>query len=113
MKQLLLASAIGLAAVSGAFAGASKEATGQPVAQDECDSLWMKAMPKDGKLSETAAAEFITDVKSVNPDGDTTIEKEEFSNACEQGLIKDSAISGAGAGTSGTDAPAEGKEVTP
>ncbi|MGZ9262951.1 MAG: hypothetical protein ACXW6V_26085 [Candidatus Binatia bacterium] len=110
MKQLLVASAFALAAATGAHS-----AEGQKLSQPECDALWLKANPtKAEKLSESAAAVYIVDVKTVNPDGDGTIEKDEFANACAQGLIKSStATTGASEGTSGSDAAGETSDRTP
>ena len=69
----------------------------------------MQANPTNAeKLSESAAPAYIADVKAVNPDGDNTIEKDEFANACAQGLIKSTAATtGNSAGTAGKDAPGE------
>ena len=110
MKHLLVASATILAAASGAYAAAG----GSKLSQAECDSLWLQANPTNAdKISESAAQAYITDVKAVNPDGDTTIEKNEFTNACSQGLIKSSAATGMSSGTSGKEAPSETSDRTP
>lgn len=98
-KYALIGSAMMLAMSTGAFA-----VSGEKLAKAECDALWMKANPTGGKLSEAAAAEYLTDVKAANPDGDTTIEHGEFRNACSKGMIKSSAASGASSGASGSDA---------
>lgn len=109
MKYLLVASAIVLAAANGAYA-----VEGQKLSQAECDSLWLKANPTNAeKLSASAAQAYIADVKAVNPDGDNTIEKDEFANACAQGLIKSSAATGASAGTTGKATPEETSDRTP
>jgi len=39
----------------------------------------------------------------VNPDQDGKIERNEFMNACDRGLVKSTATTGAGAGTSGSE----------
>lgn len=112
MKYLLVASAIVLAYATGAYA-----VEGQKVSQAECETLWLKANPTNAeKLSESAAQAYIADVKAVNPDGDNTIERDEFANACAQGLIKSSAATGASAGTEGketSDRTPEKKTDTP
>lgn len=99
MKITIVASALVLAIAS----TAAYAQMGEKLAQAECDALWMKAGPTDGKLSESAAAEYVTDFKAANPDGDTTLEQDEFRNACNQGLIKSSAATGASEGTAGSD----------
>jgi|GEM_PF-806917 len=108
MKITIVASAFVLALASTAYAD-----TGEKLAQAECDALWMKAGATDGKLSESAAAAYVTDFKAVNPDGDTTLEQDEFRNACNQGLIKSSAATGASAGTSGVDDSSSTSDRTP
>ncbi|WP_139247924.1 hypothetical protein [Hyphomicrobium sp. CS1GBMeth3] len=102
MKITIVASALVLAMASTAYAE-----TGQKLAQAECDALWMQAASADGKLSKSAAAEYVTDFDAVNPDGDMTLEQDEFRNACNQGLIKSTATTGAGEGASGKNAPAD------
>ena len=58
-------------------------------AQAEGDFCAMQANPTNAaEITESAAGADIPDVKAVNPDGDGTIEKNEFTNACNQGLIK-------------------------
>jgi hypothetical protein len=108
MKLPIIASAIALAMASTAFA-----ASGEKLAQAECDALWMKAGPTDGKLSESAASAYVTDFKAANPDGDTTLEQDEFRNACNQGMIKSTAATGAGEGTSGMDDAGSTSDRTP
>jgi Tfp pilus assembly major pilin PilA len=110
MKRIIVATAVALAAASGVCA----ETGGVKLSAAECDSLWMQANPANAaKISESHAQAYISDVKSVNPDGDGTIEKNEFSNACKQGLIKSSASTGASAGAAGKDAPNETSDRTP
>ncbi len=52
----------------------------------------------------------MTDFKAANPDGDTTIEKAEFSKACDNGLVKSGASSGASSGEAGTAARRAGSK---
>ena len=93
MKHLLVASAFALTAATGAHG-----AEGQKFSQADCD------VPTNAeKISESAAGAYITDIKAANPDGDTTIEKDEFDNACAQGMIKSSAA------TAGTSDRRDGK----
>lgn len=77
------------------------------VAQDQCQALWLKANPaKKPKISAGQAQPFISDVKAANPDGDGTIEQNEFMAACDKGLIKSSAVSGSS--STGSSSGAEG-----
>jgi hypothetical protein len=108
MKNILVASIVSIGMASSAFA-----ASGEKLAQAECDALWMKAGAVDGKLSEAAAAAYVTDFKAVNPDGDTTLEQDEFTNACNQGMIKSSAATGNSEGASGVGESGETSDRTP
>ena len=110
MRHLLVASAFALAAATGA-----NGAENQQLSQAECESLWLQANPTNAeKISESAAAAYIADVKAANPDGDATIEKDEFDNACAQGMIKSSAATtGASDGAMGNDATGETSDRTP
>ena len=71
----------------------------------QCGSLWNQASPDGKPISETQAAGYVTDFKAANPDGDNTLEQNEFSKACESGLVMGSASSGTSAGESGAGAP--------
>lgn len=85
---------------------------GVKVAQDQCQTLWSKANPaKKPKISAGQAQPFISDVKAANPDGDGTIEQNEFMAACDKGLIKSSAVSGSS--STGSSSGAEGAAGPP
>jgi hypothetical protein len=75
------------------------------LAQVECESLWKQLSPDGAPISEATAGTYVSDFKAANPDGDTTLEQDEFSKACDSGLVKSSAASGAGAGESGAADP--------
>lgn len=119
MKQILIAATFSLAAASGAYAeptttGAAPAAGGVKLSQTDCDALWMKANPsKAEKITEAEAQAYLSDVKAANPDGDGTIEKGEFSNACSQGMIQSSASTGASTGAARQNAPAETSDRSP
>ena len=77
-------------------------AAGQKLSKAECEALWMQANPSNAAtINEAQAKGFVTDFKAANPDNDGTIDKAEFTKACNKGLVSGSASSGAGAGTSG------------
>ncbi len=85
---------------------------GVKVAQDQCKALWGKANPANKpKISAGQAQPFISDVKAANPDGDGTIEQNEFMAACDKGLIKSSAVSGSS--STGSSSGAEGAAAPP
>jgi hypothetical protein len=86
MKSIIAASAVALLLTA---ASVTRTEAGQVVSPQECDALWKEANPSNvEKLPEANAASYISDMKAVNPDGDGTIEKNEFSDACAKGLVK-------------------------
>ena len=102
MKVILLAGTISTA--FGAYAAA-----GTQLSQAECDSLWNQANPAGASaITESQAHQFVTDFKAANPDGDGSLDQNEFAAACKAGLVKSSASSGAASGETGEKmAPAE------
>ena len=73
------------------------------LSRNECMNLWQQAGgSSSSRLSEAQVKPYVTDFKAANPDGDTTIEQNEFMAACNKGLVKSSSASGASSGTSGS-----------
>lgn len=104
MKRILLVGLMCAGASVAAYAQAEPGTT--KLSQAECASLWNQASPTGGPITESQAAAFVTNFKAANPDGDKTLEKAEFSKACDAGLVKSGASSGASSGEMGTEAPA-------
>ena len=51
--------------------------------------MWKKANPSNAAtIPETDAQQYVTDVAAANPDKDGTLDKMEFTKACEGGLVK-------------------------
>lgn len=104
MKRILLVGLMCAGASVAAYAQAEQGTTKLSAA--ECASLWSQASPNGSPISEKQAAAYVTDFKAANPDGDKTLEKAEFTKACDSGLVKGGASSGASSGEMGTEAPA-------
>ena len=98
MKKFIFAvTAISVMTASGALAAEQK------LSQAECDALWMQANPSNAAtISEAQAKGYVSDFKAANPDNDGSLDKAEFTKACNTGLVSGSASSGSGAGTSGS-----------
>lgn len=107
MKRILLAGFLAAGASLGAYAQTAPGQSTMKLSAAECASLWNQASPDGGPITESQASSFVTDFKAANPDGDTTLEKAEFTKACDSGLVKSGASSGAGSGEGGAAAPAE------
>ena len=80
--------------------------SGAKLTRADCDAVWMKATifwsfptrwakacacrrrPSNAAtITETEAQQYVTDV-AANPDKDCTLDKMEFTKACEGGLVK-------------------------
>ena len=107
MKRILLAGLLSAGAAFGAYAQTDPGQSAMKLSAAECASLWNQASPDGSPITESQAAAYVTDFKAANPDGDKTLEKAEFSKACNNGLVKSGASSGASSGETGTSAPAE------
>jgi len=93
MKVILLA---GVFAASTAFGA---QAAGTKLTQAECDMFWNQANPSGAvTITQAQAQPYVTDFKSANPDGDTSLDQKEFSAACKSGLVKSTSNSGAAFG---------------
>jgi hypothetical protein len=101
---LLTAGALALcASASWAQTSPPSSSSGTKLSQSECSGLWQQANPSNAsKLTEAQVAPYITNFKAANPDGDTTIEHDEWVAACNKGLVKSSSSSGASSGESGS-----------
>jgi len=76
------------------------------LSQSECSTLWQQANPSNAKgLTESQSAPYVSSFKAANPDGDTTIDVNEWNAACKKGLVKSTSSSGASSGDTGA-APA-------
>ena len=54
----------------------------------ECDAAWAKANPTNEEtITEAQAQQYVADVKAANPDNDGTLDKAEFTKACDSGLV--------------------------
>ena len=63
--------------------------SGAKLSQADCDAVWRKANPSSAAtITETEAQQYVSDVAAANPDMDGTLDKMEFTKACEGGLVK-------------------------
>jgi hypothetical protein len=93
MKVILLAGAIAASTAFGAYAAGTK------LSQAECDTLWNQANPSGASsITQAQAQPYVTDFKAANPDGDSSLDRKEFSAACKSGLVSATASTGAAAG---------------
>jgi hypothetical protein len=93
MKVILLAGVLAVSTVFGAHAAGTK------LTQADCDTLWNQANPSGAAtITQAQAQPYVTDFKSANPDGDTSLDQKEFSAACKSGFVKGMGDSGAASG---------------
>jgi hypothetical protein len=85
--------------------GMASPKSGMQLSQSECSTLWQQAASGNASgLTESQASAYVTDFKAANPDGDSTIDQNEWMAACNKGLVKNSSSSGNSSGTSGSEA---------
>ena len=103
MKVILLAGAFAASTAFDAYAA------GTQLSQVECDSLWNQANPSGAtSITQAQAQPYVTNFKAANPDGDSSLDRNEFSAACKAGLVQSSSSNGAASGDTGDQmAPAE------
>jgi hypothetical protein len=102
MKVIVLAATFAASTAFGAYAA------GTQLSQAECDSLWNQANPSGGPtITQSQAQPYVTDFKAANPDGDSSLDKNEFAAACKAGLVKSSSSGAASGDTGDKMAPAE------
>ena len=79
------------------------------LSQAQCAAIWSKIGKgaKSGSVSETVAQPYLTDFKAVDTNKDGKLSQAEFNAACDKGLVRDTATTGTGAGTTGSDLPAK------
>lgn len=104
--KILTATAVATAAI---FANvAAVDAASTRLSQSECSQLWQQANPSGGNgLTASQSAPYVANFKAANPDGDMTIDANEWNAACKKGLVKSSSSSGSSSGDSGAAAPAD------
>jgi len=102
MKVILLSAAFAASTAFGAYAAETQ------LSQAECDSLWNQANPSGAaSITQAQAQPYVTNFKAADPNGDGSLDQNEFSAACKAGLVKGTSSSGAASGETGKMAPAE------
>jgi len=71
--------------------------------QAECQSLWNRLdSAKSGTVTESQAAQHVSDFKSADTNSDGKLSQAEFQSACDKGQVRGSATTGPGSGTDGS-----------
>jgi hypothetical protein len=100
MGAAALCTSFGFASVS--HAADNSSGSSMKLSQSECTNLWQQANPGNSPgLTEDQSKGYVSNFKAANPDGDTTIDQNEWMSACNKGLITNTSSSGASSGTSG------------
>ena len=67
----------------------------------DCTATWNRLdTAKSGTVSQTQAQPLITNFKAADSNNDGKLSLQEFQSACNQGLVKGSAATGPGSGSS-------------
>lgn len=102
IKRIVLVGLFSAASTIGAYAQHEPRHGTMKMSAAECTSMWNSASPHGKPITQAEAAAYVTDFAAANPDGDNTLEKHEFIKACDAGLVKSSASSGASSGEAGS-----------
>lgn len=102
-----------LAVAQSSTTAADAPSNNMKLSQAECTNLWQQAKGTAIGLTAAQVAPFIADFKAANPDGNATIDQNEWMAACNKGLVKSSSSSGASTGASGTSTPAPAPAPAP
>ena len=102
IKRIVLVGLFSAASAIGAYAQQEPRQGAMKLSAAECSSMWNSASPDGKPITQSQAAAYVTDFAAANPDGDNTLEKDEFMKACNTGLVKSSAASGASSGEAGS-----------
>lgn len=108
MKYYLTAASVALFAMSASALAQEPSPTMTKLTDSECADLWQKAGGGASGLTESQSAPYVSDFKAANPDGDTTIDQDEWTAACGQGLVH--AASANSASSADSDASANKPE---
>lgn len=101
MNSITLASAAAVAILASVsvVTAAENSPNSMKLSRSDCSKLWQQANPSNAKgLTEAQSAPYVTNFKAANPDGDSTIDMNEWQAACNKGLVKSSSSSGSSTG---------------
>lgn len=115
MKHLVIAAFAGSCLLAApAIAQTASPSGATKLSQSECTNLWQQANKGGAEgLTQSQSAAYIKDFKAANPDGDTTIDQNEWLAACNKGLVHSSSSTGASSGASGSDMKAKPSAAPP
>lgn len=73
----------------------------QKLSDAQCQQIWSKLDSANaGSVSQTQATTYVSDFKQADANNDGRLSSSEFTSACQRGLVRDSAATGAGSGSS-------------
>ena len=77
--------------------------------QAQCQAMWTKMdATKAGNLTEAQTSGSITDFKAADSNGDGKLSSAEFLAACQRGIVRDTATTGAGSGSNDSNKTGSG-----
>lgn len=110
MKSIIAAAGLTLAlGIAGATAQTTPQGqtgqaqSGQQMSQAQCQQVWQRMNPSGAQsVSQQAAQPYIQTFSQADQNSDGQLSAAEFNQACQRGLVQDTATTGGGAGTGGT-----------
>ena len=55
--------------------------------ESDCQAIWSLAVRDDDRLSYDKATPYVTNLQAADPDNDGYVDKTEFMDACQKGLV--------------------------
>lgn len=107
MKKLCASSIAALLATSAAFFSVQGPAlaANAKLSKAECEAIWGRAdSAGSGSLTSAQAQSYVSDFSKVDANADGQLTGAEFQAGCKQGLVHDSASTGASEGAAGSSA---------
>lgn len=117
LKAILTTGALIALGATSALAQTSGTTTGGANAKmtsAECQSVWNKAAGSgaSGTLTQTQAQAYVQDFKRADANSDGSLSNAEFTTACQNGMVKDTASTGSGSGSTSTGSGTTGGSST-
>jgi hypothetical protein len=99
-KSLSVAAIVSALCVAPGLAQTTGQGGAMKLSQAQCTSVWSKIDgSQSGSVTQTAGSAFVTDFKAVDTNNDGKLSQAEFTAGCDKGLIRDTASTGSGSGT--------------
>ena len=77
----------GTAFAGGSSAEALTSQSDAVLGESDCQAIWSLTVRDDDRLSYDKATPYVTNLQAADPDNDGYVDKTEFMDACQKGLV--------------------------